>query len=58
MISHFIVINKCGKRVYKKVDVDYDKQKESVKNHTRKNEETGTLRNEINCCGIVTLKDT
>ena len=45
MTSHFNVINKCGQKVSKKVDVDYDKQIDSFKNPYNKNEETGTVRN-------------
>ena len=56
MISHFNVINKCGQKVFNKGGVDYEKHIDSVNNTYMKNEETGTLRNEINCGGIGTLK--
>ena len=56
MTSHFNVINKCGKKLSKQVDVDYDKRKDSFKNPYKKNEETVTLRNEINCGGIGMFK--
>ena len=56
MISQFNVINKCGQKVSKQGDVDYDKQIESANNSYKKKEETGTIRNEINCGGIGTLK--
>ena len=37
MKSNFNVINKCGQKVSKKGDVDYDKQSDSVKNPYNKN---------------------
>ena len=56
MTSHFNVIKKCGYEVYKKYDVDYNKHTYSIKNPYKKNEVTGTLSYEINCCCIGTLK--
>ena len=56
MTSHFNVINKCGQKVSNKGDLDYNKHTDSVNYPYKKNEETGTLRNEINCGGIGTLK--
>ena len=54
MTSHFNVINKFGQKVSKEGGVDYKKQTDSVKNPYKKNEETGTLGNEINCGSIGT----
>ena len=56
MKPHFNVIKKCGQKVSKQGDVGYDKQIDSINNPYNKNEETVTLRNEINCGGIGTLK--
>ena len=56
MTSHFNAIKKCGQKVSNKGDVYYGKQTESVKNPYKKNEVTRTIRNEINCGGIGTLK--
>ena len=56
MISQFNVINKCGQKVSNQVDVDHEKQMESANNPYKKKEETGTIRNEISCGGIGTLK--
>ena len=56
MISQFNGINKCGYKVSNQGDVDYDKQIESANNPYKKKKETGTIRNEINCGGIGTLK--
>ena len=40
MTSYLNVIKKCGQKVSKKGDIDYDKRKDSVKNLYKKNEET------------------
>ena len=56
MTPHFNVIKKFGRKVSKKGDIYYDKQTYSIKNPYNKNEETGTLRNGINCGDIGTLK--
>ena len=36
MTSHFNVINKCGQKVYRKGDIDYDKKTDSVKKPYKK----------------------
>ena len=36
MTSHFSAIKKCGKKVSKKGDVDYDKQTDSIKKPYKK----------------------
>ena len=44
MISQFNVMNKCGQKVSKQGDVDYDKQLESANTHTRKIYEKNTYK--------------
>ena len=56
MTLHFNFINKCDQKVSNQGDVDYDKQIESANNPYKKKQETGTIRNEINCGGTGTLK--
>ena len=55
MTLYFNVIKKFGQKLSKQDDEYYDKQTESVKNPYKINEVTGTLGNEINCGGIITL---
>ena len=56
MTSHLNVIKKYGQKLSKKGDVDDERQTNSVNFRYKKNEETGTLMNGINCGGIGTLK--
>ena len=56
MTSHLNVIKKCGQKISKRGGVDYKNIQTVSITHTRNKEETGTLRNEINCGGIGTLK--
>ena len=54
--SHFNIIKKHGQKVSNRDNLDYYKQTYSAKKLYKKNEETGTLMNKINCGGIGTLK--
>ena len=56
MALHLNFIKKCGQKVSKVGGVDDDKQTDIVNNTYKKNEGIGTIRNEINCGGIGTLK--
>ena len=56
MTSHFKVIKKFSQKISNKGDVIITNIQTVSITHTRQYDETGTLRNEINCGGIGTLK--